>query len=321
MKKKILITGISGFAGSFLAEHLLAKGDSDIFGTTLSLKESPNLAAIQDRITLHEVNLLNFEDVSKMIAQIQPDEIYHLAALASPSLSFKNPAETITNNIAAQVNVFEAVRNHSKNMLTKILIVSSADVYGKVEKENLPIDEDTPFHPANPYAVSKIAQDYLALQYYSSYQLHIIRVRPFNHIGPRQAPFFVVPDFAKQIAEIEKNKKEPIMRVGNLEAKRDFTDVRDMVRAYDLILEKGKPGDVYNIGSGISHTIRKVLDTLRSFSTTEITIEQNPELMRPSDTPELVCDPKKMHQRTGWKAEIPFEKTLKDTLDYWRKIV
>lgn len=317
--KKIFITGISGFAGSFLADYFIAKEACEIFGTTLTT-QTGNLSTIQDKIHLLQVNLLDADLVADVIADVRPDVVFHLAALAAPSLSFKNPAETITNNVSAEVALFEAIKK-SDLLGTKVLVTSSADVYGIVAPENLPVDENTPFNPANPYAVSKIAQDYLALQYYISYKLQIIRVRPFNHIGPRQAANFVVPDFAKQIAEIEVGIKEPVMHVGNLDAKRDFTDVRDMVRGYDLILEKGKTGDVYNIGSGVSHTIQEVLQTLLAFSSKKIQIEQDKNLMRPSDNPELVCNFAKMKNLTGWEPNIPFNQTLKDTLDYWRNIV
>jgi len=175
--------------------------------------------------------------------------------------------------------------------------------------------------PTNPYAVSKIAQDFLGLQYFLSYGLKIVRVRPFNHIGPRQSPRFVVPSFAKQIAEIEKGKKENILHVGNLSSRRDFTDVRDMVAAYLLSLEKGDLGDVYNIGSGVSRQISKMLDMLLSLSSKKIDVEIDKSLFRPKDDPELVCDKSKFTKQTGWEPKIEIEKTLKDTLDYYRNIV
>lgn len=317
--KKILITGISGFAGSFLADLLVKEKSYEVFGTSLT-DDCLNLVASKENVHLRKINLLHRDDVAELIADIRPDQIFHLAALTAPSLSFKNPAETITNNVAAEIALLEAVRKQYL-INTKILIVSSADVYGRVAQSDLPTDEITEFQPTNPYAVSKIAQDYLGLQYYNSYNLHIIRVRPFNHIGPRQAANFVVPDFAKQIAEVEAGKREPRLRVGNLSTKRDFTDVRDMVRAYVAILDKGTSGDVYNIGSGVSHTIQEILDILLSISTKQITVEKDPSLMRPSDNPEMLCDATKMKKITGWNAEIPLRQTLKDTLDYWRTIV
>ncbi len=317
--KKILITGISGFAGSFLAEYLIQNSSYAIYGTALS-NDYPNLSDIRENLQVKKVNLLEAEAVYDLIHEIQPDFVYHLAALSAPVLSFKNPAETIVNNVTAEITVLEAIKK-ANLLYTKTLIVSSAEVYGIVSSNYLPINETTPFNPTNPYSVSKIAQDYLGLQYYLTYKMPIIRVRPFNHIGPRQVPNFVVPDFARQIAEIEAGKREPIMRVGNLDAKRDFTDVRDMVRAYVMILENGISGEVYNIGSEKSHSIHDILEILRSFSTKKIHIEKDPNLIRPSDNPELLCNASKIKQATKWHCEIPIEQTLKDTLDYWRSIV
>ena len=182
------------------------------------------------------------------------------------------------------------------------------------------MDENTAFRPTNTYAVSKIAQDFLGLQYYISYRLKIIRVRPFNHIGPRQSAGFVVSDFAKKIADIEKGRMDPILRVGNLQAKRDFTDVRDMVRAYNFLIEKGEFGEVYNIGSGVSYSISEILDILLSFSKIKIKVEIDHSLLRPEDAQDRLCDNKKFVELTDWKPSIPIEKSLKDTLDYWRNI-
>ncbi len=320
MFRKVLITGITGFAGSFLAEHLLAQKEYIISGTYLTSASLANVVHIKKDLNLVLINLLDKDKVFELVSKIKPDLIFHLAALSSPSDSFKSPAETITNNVAAQVNLLEAVR--LKNLInSRILITSSADIYGVVSEKDLPIDESTPFMPANPYAVSKITQDFLALQYFISYKLNIIRVRPFNHIGPRQAPGFVVSDFAKRIAQIETVAEKPILRVGNLNAKRDFTDVRDMVDAYILALEKGSVGSVYNIGSGKAYSIEEILNILLSMAKVKITVEVDSKLIRPSDTPKLICNNNKFMQTTGWKPTIPIEQTLKDTLDYWRNIV
>ncbi|MGE5041835.1 MAG: GDP-mannose 4,6-dehydratase [Candidatus Levyibacteriota bacterium] len=314
--QKVLVTGISGFAGSFLAELLLEKNYT-VQGTHIS----DNLSfvdAIKDRLVLKKLNLLDREETEKVIAELNPDIIFHLAALTSPAESFKEPEKIITNNIAAEINLLEAVRN--ANISSRIIITSSAEIYGLVEPSDLPLDENTPMRPGSPYAVSKIAQDYLGLQYFNSYKMDVIRVRPFNHIGPRQTPQFVVASFAKQIAEIEKKKIPPVMKVGNLEAKRDFTDVRDMVQAYLAIAEKGQSGDVYNAGSGKSHKISQILDSLLSLSTEHIDTEIDPALLRPSDVPDIRSDNTKI-ETLGWKPEIKLEQTLKDTLDYWRNNV
>lgn len=318
--KKVFITGITGFAGSFLAEYLISLGNFAIKGTYLTDESLSLIAGIKDRIEPIKLNLLDDRKVNVLIDKYKPDIVFHLAALTSPADSFQNPAATITNNVTAQINILEAIRK--SNLLdTKILIISSADVYGIVDKKDLPIDEKTEFRPTNTYSVSKIAQDFLGFQYFLSYGLKIIRVRPFNHIGPRQSPKFVVASFAKQIAEIEAGEIEPTIFVGNLSAKRDFTDVRDMVKAYLLVAEKGDIGDVYNIGSGSSYGISEILDKLLSLSKKQIKIKIDKSRFRPSDEQELICNRKKITDKTGWEPTIPLETTLKDTLDYWRKII
>lgn len=320
MLNKILVTGATGFVGSHLLELLNKKENSEIFGTYFSDSSLDNLGNLKEKIKLEKIDLNSQEKVFDLVRKIKPYAIYHLAALSSAADSFKNPKETIENNISSQVNLLEGVRKN-KLLETKILIVSSAEVYGMVSEEKLPIAEETPFNPTNPYAVSKITQDMLGLEYFLAYQLKTIRVRPFNHVGPRQAPNFVISTFAKKIADIEKGNSEPVMRVGNLNAKRDFTDVRDMVKAYILLMEKGIAGEVYNIGSGKSYKISDILNKLLSFSKVNIKVEVDKELFRPIDNPDLVSDTSKFKKLTGWEPEISIEKTLKDTLDYWRDII
>lgn len=317
--KKILITGITGFAGSFLAEYLISQDDNCVIGTCLSSSHIKSIDHIKKDIEIHEVDLNDKERVLQVISVEKPDEVYHLAASTSPAESFKNPAATITNNITCQINLLEAIK--SQKLSSKILITSSAEVYGAVDEKEVLVTEETPLRPVSPYAVSKIAQDFLAYEYFLAERMNIIRVRPFNHIGPRQAPYFVTAAFAKQIAEIEKEKSEPVLNVGNIDTKRDFTDVRDMIRAYVGLLEKGKMGDVYNIGSGGSHKISEILDILISFSSVKINIQKDEELVRPHDIPDIICDCSKMKKVTGWEPKIPLEKTLKDILEYWRGIV
>lgn len=318
--KKVLVTGITGFAGSYLAEHLLSAKKYDISGTYLLEESLSNVEYAKGKLNLIKADLSEEKNVFKIIKDVSPEIIFHLAALASPSNSFNNPIETLTNNISLQVNILEAVRKN--NLLdTKILVVSSADIYGLVKKVDLPIDEQTPLMPTSPYSVSKIAQDFLGLTYFLSYKLKVIRVRPFNHIGPRQSSHFVVSSFAKQIAEIEKGKRIPTLHVGNLDAKRDFTNVKDMVKAYVLAIEKGKDGDVYNIGSGKSYKISDILSRLIHMSSAKIKIEKDETLLRPSDNSELICDSSKFIKLTDWKPQISTDTTLKDTLDYWRNII
>lgn len=314
--KKALITGITGFAGSFLAESLIATGEYEVLGTNLSDNSLRNIESIKDKLNIKKIDLQDFDSVKNYINEEKPDVVFHLAALASAADSFKKPSEYINNNIDAQINLLEAIR--AANITPRILIVSSAEVYGDVSVSDLPIDEETPIRPVNPYAVSKVAQDFLGLQYFLSYKLPIIRVRPFNHIGPRQAPSFVVASFAKKIVDIEKGKTEPVLLVGNLNAKRDFTDVRDMANAYIEIIEKGEPGEVYNIGSGRSTQISDILEKMMSFSDKKIQVEPDENLFRPIDVPELVCDNSKLKNVTNWEPVIPLDQTLKETLEYWR---
>jgi len=318
--KKVLITGITGFAGSYLAEYLLTQRKYDVFGTYLLEKSITNIDSIKKDVKLFKINLLFAKETYAVVKKIKPDLIFHLAALPSPANSFKDPKKTLTNNIIAQVNTLNAVNiNNLAN--TKILITSSADIYGIVKKEDLPIDEDRALMPLSPYAVSKIAQDFLALQYFLAYKVKIVRVRPFNHIGPRQSSHFVVASFAKKIAEIEKGKRNQTLSVGNLEAKRDFTDVRDMVCAYVLALEKGKFGEVYNIGRGVSYKIGDILNKLLSLSSLKINVKVDRSLFRPIDNPDLLCDSEKFVKISGWKPKINIDITLRDTLDYWRNTV
>ena len=320
MKKKILVTGITGFAGSHLANYLLRQGGYAVAGTYISEHSLSNIAAIRKDIELTRVDLTDTEKTFEVVEDVKPDLLFHLAALPAVGESYERPLSTIMNNIACELNVLEALRKLDMQSC-RMLVVSSADVYGRVSTKDIPIDEETPFNPTNSYAVSKIAQDMLALQYYSSYHLDIVRARPFNHIGPTQGTGFVVADFAKRIVEIEKGKKKPVMEVGDLSTKRDFTDVRDIVRAYVLLMEKGKTGHVYNIGSGKSYKIEDILHTLLSLARVKITVKTDKRLFRSDDAPDRICNSRKFYAITGWKPTISIEMTLRDTLEYWRQIV
>ncbi|MFK7694090.1 GDP-mannose 4,6-dehydratase [Paenibacillus sp. HJGM_3] len=311
---KALVTGISGFVGSHMAEFLLER-DIEVVGTIRMRSRMDHIKNLKD-VQLVECELRDPFSVEKLIQEAKPDLIFHLAAQSFVPTSWNSPMDTIYNNIAGQVNIMEAVRHI--NLDCKIQVACSSEQYGHVEPDEVPIKETNPLRPLSPYAVSKVAQDYLGYQYYKSYGLHIIPTRTFNHTGPRRGENFVTSNFAKQIAEIEKGKKPPILYVGNLQAKRDFTDVRDVVRAYHLALEKGEPGTTYNIASGTCYTIQEMLNLLLSFSSIQIEIQEDPARLRPSDVEILLGDYTKFHERTGWKPEIPFDQTMKDLLDYWR---
>lgn len=317
--KKVLITGLSGFAGSHLADLLLQKNEYEISGTYLSSSSLNLLSHIKDKVKPIYVDLQDEEATLKVISEEKPDIVYHFAALASTGDSIHHPKVAIMTNITLELNVLEGLRK-SGLLETKVVVPSSAQIYGAVKKEYLPINEDTPLFPTNPYAVSKIAQDYLALQYFLSYAARIVRVRPFNHIGPRQGVGFAAADFAKKIVEIEKGTVPAILPVGDLSTRRDFTDVRDIVKGYYLLSEKGVVGEVYNIGSGKSHSMKEIVDILTSLAKVSIEVKQDEKLLRPLDAPELLCDNAKIRS-LGWEPTIPLEQSLKETLDYYRTIV
>lgn len=316
---RALITGSAGFAGSHLSEYLARETSWTIFSLCYHACSTEHLDAIREQITILQGDLLDADWVDETVVQVQPEVVFHLAALSSPAASFKHPGRTLQNNLLAQVNLFQAVL--AAGLDPVILIIGSGDEYGMVHPEEIPVTEDTPLRPANPYAVSKVAQDFMALQYFLSHGLRAVRVRPFNHIGPRQALGFVTSDFAQQIAEIEAGLRPAAMQVGNLEARRDFTDVRDMVRAYHLAVTQGEPGQVYNIGSGTAHSIEKILQTLIGLGQVAVQVEIDPQRMRPADVPVIACDSTRFRRRTGWKPRIPLESTLGDILNYWRQRV
>ncbi|MGE5593185.1 MAG: GDP-mannose 4,6-dehydratase [Betaproteobacteria bacterium] len=313
---RALVTGITGFAGSHLAEYLLSRNDVEVFGTLRWRSRTENIDAIRDRVRLVECDLSDATSVDLVIREVRPDLIFHLAAQSFVPTSWLAPAETLMNNILGELNLFEAVRRAGIDPL--IQIACSSEEYGLVYEDEVPINEQNPLRPQSPYAVSKIAQDFLGYQYFCSYGLRVVRTRTFNHTGPRRGEVFVTSNFARQIAEIEHGLAEPVLKVGNLEARRDFTDVRDVVRAYWLALERGEPGEVYVIASGRAYRIAEVANMLLSMSNTEIRIEQDASRMRPSDVPVLLGDSTKFRRRTGWEPVIPFEKTLADLLEYWR---
>lgn len=314
---KVLITGITGMAGSHLAEYLLGRGDCEIHGTYRWRSNKENITSTEKNISLHECELRDPYGVSTLLKKIRPQRIYHLASQSNVAASWTSPRETLINNITAQLNIFEAVRQLELTD-TRIHIAGSSEEYGLVHEHELPVKEDNPLRPLSPYAVSKVTQDSLAYQYYKSYGLHVVRTRSFNHTGPRRSDFFVTSNFARQIVEIEMGQREPVILVGNLEAKRDFTDIRDVVKAYVLALEYCEPGSVYNIGSGKAYSIKKVLELLLSMSRIIIQIKEDPSRMRPSDVPVMVCDNTRFREKTGWRPQIAFKKTLFDLLEYWR---
>lgn len=317
---RVLITGITGFAGSHLADYILADHpEVEVYGIVRWRSRMDNILHIKDKIKLHEADLKDIVSLRKCLAEIKPDWIFHLAAQSFVPTSWKCPAETFSINTIGQINLFEAIL--SLNLSPKIQVAGSSEEYGLVFPDEVPMKETNPLRPLSPYAVSKIGQDFLAWQYFKSYGLKAVRTRGFNHTGPRRGDVFICSNFAKQLAEIEKGKKEPVIYVGNLEAKRDFTDARDTVRGYWLCLEKGIDGEVYNVGTGKACSMKEVLDFLLSISKVDVKVEVDKSRLRPSDVPILLSDCTKFKKLTGWEPKIPLEQSLKDLLNYWRERV
>ncbi|MBI3360342.1 MAG: GDP-mannose 4,6-dehydratase [Chloroflexi bacterium] len=310
---RALITGVGGFAGSHLADALLARRETEVWGCVIGGGRPEYLS---DQVQLIEADLRDPKAVLALLDRVRPDRIYHLAGQSSPQQSWTDPWDTLESNLRPQVYLFEAILR--LGLAPRVLVVGSNEEYGRVLPEDLPVRETTSLRPYSPYGVSKVAQDLLALQYFLSRGLHAVRVRPSNHIGPRQNERFVAPAFARQIARIEAGLQPPVMRVGNLSARRDFTDVRDIARAYWLVLERGEPGEVYNVGSGLAVPVQAILDGLLALTTADIRVEVDAALLRPVDLPEQSCDPGKLRARTGWEPQITLEQTLRDLLDYER---
>ena len=311
---RVLITGITGFVGRHLAEHLLAQGHHELWGLTRAPGQlTPALAA---HITEIAADLNDAEATTQAIATARPAVIYHLAGQAFVPESFRDPAATLSANTFGALHIFRSLITLGSS--ARILIVGSNEEYGQITADDLPINEQTPLRPANPYGVSKATQSLFAAQYHLSHGLATLRVRPFTHIGPGQNERFVTAAFARQIARIEVGLQPPMVQVGNLSARRDFTDVRDIVRAYALIAAHGEPGAVYNVGSGQAVMIRELLDLLLEASTVHVEVRLNPELMRPIDIPLVVCDATRLREQTGWAPQLPLRQTLLDILNYWR---
>jgi len=314
--RRVLVTGVTGFAGSHLVDYLLTRNDVEIFGIQRWRSRTENIEHFADKITLLECDLRDAFSTQDTLQRVRPDFVFHLAAQSFVPTSWTAPSESLTTNIIGQVNLFEVIRR--LGLECRVQIACSSEEYGLVLPDELPIKESNPLRPLSPYAVSKVGQDLLAYQYWMSWKLDSVRTRGFNHEGPRRGPVFVASDFAKQIADIERGRKPPVLSVGNLEARRDFTDVRDMVRAYWLALEKCEAGEAYNICSGTAWSIQQVLDLLLGMTKTKIEVRQDPARLRPSDVPVLLGDSSKFRRATGWEPTIPFERTLADMLEYWR---
>ena len=312
---KCLITGINGFAGSYLAEYILQIGE-DISGTIYPENSVQNIKNILNKINALPCDITIPGQIENIINTVRPDCIFHLAGQSFVPLSWSKPIETFKANVFGTIYLLKAVKRFSEH--ARILIVGSGDEYGMVTGHT-PVKETAPLNPQNPYALTKACADILGKQFGDLYNLKTIMVRPFPHIGPRQSANFVVSDFSKQIAMIEKGIQEPKIKTGNLDTKLDFTDVRDMVKAYWLAIEKCTPGNVYNISSGNLYSIKEILSYLLSQTSVEIKVESDPAKFRIHDTALKTADSQKFRTQTGWKPNIPIEETLKETLNWWRQ--
>jgi len=313
---KILITGIAGFVGKHLARYLM-KDNNEILGIDLKL-DGFKADELKSKIKVSEVDIKDKKSIEDIIKKFKPQQIYHLAAQSSVNLSWKDPRETFRINVFGGINILKSIKNYCP--ACKILVVCTAEEYGKMDKKGEAIDENFKIYPSSPYAVSKSALDFFSTIYYKAYNTQDFISRSFNHIGPGQSERFVASDFAKQIAEIESGLREPIIKVGNIEAVRDFLDVRDVVEAYSCIINKGKVGQTYNVCSGIKYKISDLLDTLLSLSAVpKIRIEVSKDRFRPIDTDIVYGDNRKIKSHTGWEPKYIIKHSLEDMLNYWRK--
>ena len=306
---KSLIIGGGGFVGGYLIRELAAHG-YEVHATHLPAE---NISACCEK---HVLNILEKDDISALINSVSPDVIYHLAAQSSVSVSWKNPQMTAEINVIGEINILDVLRESTEKK--RLIVIGSGEEYGYIRNGACPLKESEPLNPGNIYAATKACQEMLSRIYSRAYDMDIVMVRAFNHSGPEQSPVFVISDFCKQIAEIEKGIKPPEISVGNLSAMRDFTDVRDVVRAYRLLAATGKSGSTYNVGRGQAVSIQYILDTALSLSSAVITVKTDTSRLRTSDIPIIEPDITEIHNDTGWTAEISVVQTIKDTLNYWR---
>lgn len=325
MTKRVLITGITGMVGSHLTDYLLDNTDWEIWGLCRWRSPMDNLKGHihrinqKDRIHLVYADLRDTMSIDQAVQKSKPNYVFHLAAQSYPKTSFDAPLDTLDTNIQGTERVLGALRTHAKDAI--IQVCSSSEVFGRVSKEKLPINEECTFHPASPYAISKVGTDLVGRYYAEAYGMTVMTTRMFTHTGPRRGDVFAESTFAKQIAMIEHNMIPPVLKVGNLDSLRTWADVRDAVNAYYMLVTKDpQAGEYYNIGGQYTCSVREMLDTLLSMSTVkDIEVETDPDRLRPIDADLQIPDTTKFEQHTGWKPEIPFEKTMSDLLDYWRE--
>lgn len=312
---KSLVVGGAGFVGAYLMRHL-----RDALRHKVTVTKLPHVQKKEVGVKFVDLDILNQNDIEKVLRDENPDCIFHLAAQSSVAVSWKNPSLTIDINIKGAVNLLEAIRAVQSDCGKKprVLLIGSGEEYGHIHENDIPINEKTSTKPGNIYAATKACQNMIGKIYADAYGIDVMMVRAFNHIGPNQSPVFVVSDFCRQVAQIEKGLCEPVIKVGNLNAKRDFTDVRDVVAAYCILIEKGERGETYNVGSGHAVAISEILKMIVSQSKSQIKIEVDSAKLRPVDVPIIEADTTKLVKCTGWKQTISLEQTIRETLDFWR---
>lgn len=313
---RVLITGITGPVGSFLADHLLTIPGLELHALKRWRSDPRPIQHLLGRVTIHEGDIEDAFSVDKIVAAVQPDRIFHLAAQSYPSASWDAPILTMRANVEGTLNLLEAARRHVPQ--ARIHIAGTSAEYGPVQPHEVPIAETHPLRPGSPYGVSKVAAELSGLQYHASYGLHVVVTRSFNHVGPRQGDRCSIQTFCRQMAEIETGRQEAVLRVGNLEPRRDFTHTRDVARALRLLLEHGTPGEVYNLCSGRATRMRDIVEMVIAAGRVPVRIEVDPSRLRPVDEPILQGDPRKLQAATGWQAEIGLEQIVQEVLDYWR---
>lgn len=317
---RILVTGAAGFVGSHFVELARAAPATRVFALVRRQPSETGCSTL--RLPSNQVfvgDLLDASFVDAVIDEARPDRVVHLAAQSSVPASWQDPAGTLTNNVVAQLNVLESVVRHVPE--ARVLVVGSSEEYGNARPSDQPLSEESPLRPESPYAVSKIAQDYLGLQFFIGRRLAVVRVRPFNLIGPGQSDRFAISSFARQIAEVEVGRRPPMIEVGNLSARRDFTDVRDAVRAYSAVIERGQAGEVYNVGGGSVRSIGELLESLCKLARCPLEVKIDAKRFRPIDAPEIESDSRKIREELGWLPRIPIDQSLRDILDEWRQKV
>lgn len=312
--KKALIIGGAGFVGPYLAEHLADDCRMEVYAT-----KRPHSQKVNVKAEMHDLDILDRENIVRLLYKVRPDYIFHLAAQSSAAAAWEDPALTIDVNVKGSVNVLEAVR--CLPYKPRVLVVGSGEEYGHTAPGETPIAEDTRLRPGNLYAATKACQNMIAKIYADAYRMEIVMARAFNHIGPGQAPIYVISDFCRQVAEIEKGLRESIVSVGNIDSMRDFTDVRDVVRAYALLIQRGAAGETYNVGSGHAVAIREVLEMILTQTNTDIKLYTEPGRIRPADVAIIEADTGKLFKTVGWEKRIPLEQSIRETLEYWRAAI